>query len=210
MELPARDATRDSPMDDRFQTDAFDKRTPDVSVRFPPLPPWLANRLLHADERIAWVYGPWFNPSWERYVTHPALFLVALGVSVACVGGTWLLSGSWAEEIMLAAAAGAGIVLVSIFVLGIASGYFTRLVVTNRRIIILQGHEVCRSWGLNELPYSLIRYSRLEDDVGLPTVDLDALKGMFGGASDWVADSKSILALGKQLDHIKRRDHDGR
>jgi len=40
---------------------------------------------------------------------------------------------------------------------GIANGYFTRLVVTNYRLLILQGYEVCRSWSIHHLPRSLIR-----------------------------------------------------
>jgi hypothetical protein len=196
------------PTNDRFQSEPFDARLPDVSVHYPPLPPWLGRRLLRDGEKVAWVYGPWSSPSWERYVTHPALFLVALALAVGCFGVGWLVYGSWCEELALLALPAGGIMFGSIFVLGIASGYFTRLVVTNLRLLIVQGQEVCRGWAMNELPYSLLRYRNLADGARMPTVDLDALKSMLGGASDRVADSKTILSFGKQLDQIRAREQD--
>jgi hypothetical protein len=102
-----------------------------------------------------------------------------------------------------------GFVFGSIFVLGIFSGYFTRLVVTNFRLLILQGYEKARSWSLDELPPSLIRYSQQAGAGSSRTVDLDALKTMLGSSSDKVAESKTILAFGKRLEQIKTRQ-DGR
>src|SRR5437868_5836762 len=83
-------------MSDRSQQDVFDARDPDRFRLFPPLPPWLARRLLRPDERVTWVRGPRFNPWWERYVTHPALFLLALALGAACLGAARLIAGSWA------------------------------------------------------------------------------------------------------------------
>ena len=45
-------------------------------------------------------------------------------------------------------------------VLGLCCGYFTRLVATNHRLVILQGYEMCRTWGMDDLPPSLIRHDR--------------------------------------------------
>jgi hypothetical protein len=195
-------------MSDRFQTDAFGDPAPDVTRPFPPLPAWLADRLLRGGEKITWVCGPRWNPSWERYVTHPGLFLLALALGAACLGAGRLLAGTWSGMSMVPALAAGGIVLGSIFVLGLSNGYFTRLVVTNRRLVILQGYEVCRSRGLDQLPRSLIRSDRLRDGEETRTVDLDSLKTLLGGSSDKFADQKTILALGKRLDQIKAREND--
>ena len=97
----------------------------------------------------------------------------------------------------------------SVFVLGIANAHFTRLVVTNLRLIIVQGYAVCRSWNMDELPLSLIRFGMHRDGEGGRTIDLDAVKSLFGGASDQVTDARSILAFGKQLDRIQN-DKKGR
>lgn len=175
---------------------------------FRPLPPWLAKRLLRRGEQITWVRGPQFNPWWERYLTHPALFLFALALAACC----WMLASAVAR---LGAAGlatfsvlvGAAIVLGSIFVLGICCGYFTRLVLTDRRMVVLQGYEVCRSWSILHLPRSLIRVGRLPgDEEWRRTVDMDALKTMLGGASDKFTDAKTILAFAKEIDRLKERE----
>jgi hypothetical protein len=41
-----------------------------------------------------------------------------------------------------------------------------------------------------------------------PTIDLDGVKAMLGGASDQFSDTKTILAFGKHLDRIKARGND--
>src|SRR6266571_9210112 len=111
-----------------FETDPFANPMARVLRLYPPLPAWLARHLLRAGEHVTWVRGPRWNPWWERYVTHPALFLFALALGTACLGAGRLDAGSWSEiEPLLALAAG-GIVLGSILVLGISAGYFTRLV----------------------------------------------------------------------------------
>jgi hypothetical protein len=98
----------------------------------------------------------------------------------------------------------------SIFVLGISSGYFTRLIVTDRRLLIVQGYEVRRRWSIDDLPLSLIRYRRLGGQESTRTVDIDALNTMLGGVPGQVADSKTILALGKRLANIKAQDEQPR
>src|SRR5262249_34482935 len=101
--------------------------------------------------------------------------------------------------------AAGGIVVGSIFVLGFSAGYFTRLVVTSRRILLLQGYEVCRSWRMDDLPPSLIRYTRWDGEESR-MVDLDALQTMLGGTSDKFTEAKTIRAFGKHLDGIIARE----
>jgi hypothetical protein len=189
------------------QAEASRDHVPDISKQSRPLPSWLADRVPPGED-ITWVYGPRFNPSWERYVTHPGLFLGALGIGVAGWGVAW--SVAWAEtELLVVMALVAGIlVLGSVFVLGIANGYFTRLVVTNHHLLILQGYEVCRSWSIHRLPRSLIRYVRPGDGPEKLAVDLDAVKRMLGGSSDKFAPASAILSFGKRVEQIKAREDD--
>jgi hypothetical protein len=196
-------------MPDRYEDDDYDTPDVDLTRQFMPLPPWLADRLLRPGEGVTWVVGPRFNPSWERYVTHPLLFLAALIAGAVLWWTGSLIAGPGAEVAVGLGMAAGCIVLASIFVLGIFSGYFTRLVVTDLRLVIVQGYEVCRSWNLDELPRSLLRYSRGGAGTDVPAVDLDSLKTMLGGASDKFAEATSILSFGKRLDQIKARE-DGR
>jgi hypothetical protein len=192
--------------DDRFQPDLTNVTLPDISRPYLPLPIWIARRILRPNETITWVCGPRFNPAWERYVTHPALFLVALALGTALVAIGRLCSESWTVMPPLAVAAvmaGPALVLGSVFVLGISAAYFTRLVVTNYQLVIVQGYEVCRSWSLHELPPSLVRYGPRRIGEAERHVDLDALQTMLGNATDRFADSKTIIAFGKHLDRIK-------
>ena len=192
-------------MSDRSHTGGFDARAPQFRGSCPPLPWWIADRLLRPDEKVDWVYGPKANPSWERYVTHPALFLASLALGALCLGLGWLARQG--STLPVAPCLGAiMIVLGSVFVLAFSNAYFTRLVVTNFRLVVLQGYEVCRSWKIDDLPRSLVRYGRpggLEDPTLGPAIDLEALQTMLGGASDRFAESKTILAFGKRLDQIK-------
>ena len=196
-------------MSDRYQTDAFDDAAPDVSLSGGALPPWLARRLLKDDEKVAWVRGPRFNPSWERYVTHIMLFLGAAAVGAVAVAVGSLLSEWWPEAMPISVLVALGVVFGSIIVLGLCCGYFTRLVATDRRLFIVQGYEVCRTWNMDDLPPSLIRHGFSANGRRNRTVDFDAVKDMLGGASDQFTDAQSILAFGKQLNHIKARE-DGR
>jgi hypothetical protein len=189
--------------DDRFETDLFNAPPPPISGPHPALPDWLASRVLRAGEEVTWVRGPRLNPWWECYITHPALFLVALAFGAACCWAGRLSVESWSQIPPPLVLAAGGIVLASILVLGISAGYFTRLVVTNLRVVILQGYEVCRSWGLDQLPRSLLRYSKRPGEKEKRAVDLDALRTTLGGSSNQFTDSKTILAFGKQLDRIK-------
>ncbi|MGH7173814.1 MAG: hypothetical protein ACRELF_02110 [Gemmataceae bacterium] len=195
-------------MSERFQDDLPDVPAPEVIGIFQPLPGWLADRLLKADEKVTWVRGPWLNPSWERYITHPVLFLLALAIGAASTVLGGVISGG-SPEILAPLAVGAGfLVIASILVLGIANGYFTRLVVTNFRLVILQGYETVRSWSIDDLPYSMLHYGRRDGDNQKPWIDVDAVKTLFGASSDQFTDAKTILSFGKELDRIRKRDRD--
>ncbi len=202
-------------MSDHFQTEPFNSRPADsfdarLSIDISnhrALPPWLARLLLRADEEITWVRGPRWNPWWERYVTHPVLVFYALGMGVVLLAAGRLHAGSWSEVPPLLALAAPAIVLVSLFVVGICAGYFTRLVVTNFRVFIVQGYAVCRSWSIKDLPPSLVRYEWRGRKRGNQTVDLEALESMLGGSSEQFAAPKKILAFGKHLDGIKAREN---
>jgi hypothetical protein len=192
-------------MSDRVQTSRLNPHPPDVAGPGPRLPWWLARRLLRPGEEVTWVRGPRFNPAWERYLTHPALVLAALGLGAACVAAGWLGTGMDGLPAVLFLAAGA-VVLASIYVVGFSSGYFTRLVVTNARLLVVQGYEVCRSWSIDYLPPSLVRHLPREGGEVGRAVDLDALTTMLGAPSDGFVDAKTILAFSKQLGRIKARE----
>ena len=198
-------------MSDRFRTETFNTiqtspsnaSPPEITHSFPPLPDWLARRLLRSDENVTWVRGPLVSPWWERYVTHPVLFLPALFLGVACLWVGRLCVDSWSDLSPVPACLGGGIILGAIFVLGGAAGHFTRLVVTNCRVVILQGYDVCRGWSIDELPSSLIRYGMREGKGSRVAIDLDALKTVLGSSSGQFSEAKTILEFGKQLDQIK-------
>ena len=202
-------------MTDRYPTDPFggpppydpfDDR-PRGPVRRPaPLPPWLKRRLLRGDEEVTWVAGPRFNPSWERYVTHPLLLVAALGLGLLCVGMGALTTEMWDYSLLSAVLTAFGLFFGALILLGVANGYFTRLVATNYRLLMLQGYEVYRRWDIDDLPRHLVRYRRTAAGEDAPTIDLDAMHTMLGGASDQFVDAKTILAFGKQLGGIRRRE----
>jgi hypothetical protein len=134
------------------------------------------------------------------------LFFVAVVIGAGWYIVTRLLVDPESRMHIVALVAAGSLALLSVFVLGIASGHFTRLVVTNYRIVILQGREVCRGWDIDKLPKSLLRYTLPGPDGFRRTVDLEALQSMLGPASDQIVDANSILMLGKQLDSIKKRE----
>lgn len=179
------------------------------SVSHPRVPLWLANRVLRSHEQVTWVRGPWLNPWWERHVTNPMLFLFALALGGAWLMADWLRAGSVSDISALTVLAAGGIVLASVYVLAFFSGYFTRMVVTDSRLLIVQGYEVRRSWNIDELPPSLVRYARRSGKEERPTVNLEALHTMMGGTSAEFADSKTIQAFGLQLEQIKRGRNEG-
>ncbi|MHB1426654.1 MAG: hypothetical protein ACYC3I_26130 [Gemmataceae bacterium] len=196
-------------MSERLQKGEDDFRVPDLLEKFQPLPRWLADRLLRPDEKVAWVRGPWFNPWWERYITHPALLLVTIPLGAICWGLDRLIVMGHGKMPPLDVFIAAGFLffgIPTIFVLGIANGYFTRLVVTNFRIVCLQGYEICRSWDIDDLPPSLLRYRNLDGEKWMPSIDLEAVKTMLGASADKFTDAKTILSFGKQLDRITTRD----
>jgi hypothetical protein len=176
------------------------------------LPDWLARRLLRKGEEIAWTRGPRWNPWWERYVTHPTLFVQALALAVICVAAGRLGAGSWSATPPWVAVIAIGILLASVFVLGIFAGYFTRLVVTNYRVVIIQGFEVVRNWSVDELPRSLVRHVRKREggpdgelvEKESRAVDVDAVQRLFGSAEGHFAEAKTILEFGKQLERVRR------
>ena len=199
-------------MSDRYQAEGFD----DSLLVFPepftfvqpisPFPAWLAARVLRPDEKVTWVRGPRFNPSWELYVTHPGMLVAALALGALGVATGWRMAGSWSEMPPWPFVAAGGLAFAAILVLGLACGYFTRLVATNQRLFIVQGRELCRNWALDDLPPSLIRRRIRRDGQHDRAIDLDAVKTLLGGASDGFTDAKSILAFGKQLGQIKARE----
>ncbi len=195
-------------MTDPFPTDPTGAPAPNPFRRSSPapLPAWLARRLLRPGEQVVWVRGPRWTPEWERTVTDPTLFLAALVLGGACVAVGTRSAASVAEMPPGPFLAAMGIVLGSVYLLGICAAYFTRLVVTNHRVFMCQGREVCKSWGLHQLPPSLVRFVRRDDGQDSKTVDLDALESMLGGPSDQFSDSKTIVAFGKKLDGIKPRE----
>src|SRR5438093_253744 len=75
---------------DRYDRDrdGYDRPRP-ANVGSAPLPDWLQRRLLREGEEVTSVRGPRWSPSWERYVTHPVLFLggLAAGVLILVAGG---------------------------------------------------------------------------------------------------------------------------
>jgi hypothetical protein len=192
-------------MSDRFQEEPLDDSVPNLVRQYPPLPAWLERRILDPEEEITWVRGPWQGPWWERYATHPLLILGALAVGGACVAGARLMVEDWSEMSPLPGLAAIILFIGTIFVTGISAGFFTRLVVTDFRVMIVQGREVCRVWDLDDLPYSLIRYTPRKRGEPTRTIDLDAVKTLFGQTSNQIVDSRSILAFGKQLDQIKTK-----
>ena len=202
-----------------FQAEPFDVQPPDIArdVRrtepprdHPPLPPWLARRLLRPGEHVTWVTGPRFNPSWEKYVTHIGLFgaAVALGLALVLIG--WIAAGSFGGMSFVYPLLALALIIGSVIVLGFFNGLFTRLVATTHRLVIMQGYEIARTWQIDQLPRSLTRYRRRSDGGEERTLDLDAMRSMLGTASDQFADAKTILAFGKELGHIKAREDDDR
>ena len=202
---------RSGPMSDQFRNDAFDARLPDLAGRSSPLPSWLARRLLREDEQVAWVpQASGSTRRGRRYVAGMRLFLAALGFGMVVVAATaWLFAEMWPPIMLPAALVAGGIVLGSVMVLGFCCGYFTRLVATNQRLVILQGYEVCRTWGMDDLPPSLIRDRISEGGRRNRTVDFDAVTALLGGSSDQFVDAESNPGIGKQLGQIKRHE-DGR
>jgi hypothetical protein len=193
-------------MPDRSPADSFDPRLPQYAWRHPPLPGYLVRRLLRPDEQVTWVRGPKHNPWWEPYATHPVLFVIALALGALCIGVGRLVAGEWAKMPAWALLPAMALVFGSVYVLGISNAYFTRLVVTDMRLFIVQGYEVCKCWNIDQLPLKLIRYRRRAGGLEVRSIDLDALQTMFGGVSDQVMDAKTIRMFGKQLDQIQSED----
>jgi hypothetical protein len=193
-------------MSSTFQDNSFDAQPPDIALHTLPLPAWLARRLLRPGEQVTWVRGPRWNPTWECYITHPGLFLAALAIGGALLAAGRLIAGSWSDLPAPTVLAAAVLVFGAVYVLAIANAYFTRLVVTDLRLVIMQGYEVCRSWALDDLPQALVRYDMRRTGQSRRSVDLTALQTMLGGSTDQFVEGKTIRALSKHLDQIKARE----
>jgi len=195
---------------DLYQPEPHEQPEPRSLRAGPPLPEWLAKALLEPDEKPEWVRGPNYAPPWERALTHPLAFLVALPPAVILVTVGRLLADDWRT---LHPAFGVSAILVligSILVIAFMTAYYTRLVVTERRLLIIQGQSAIRSWGMGDLPPSLLHFGRQAfdgKDAG-PRIDLDKLEKMLGGKSEGVIGSDAIIKFGKQLDRIKGRRPD--
>ncbi len=188
------------------QSEPPDAEAPSVIGTSSPLPPWVARKILRPDETVSWVRGPRLNPSWERYVTHPGLILfpLFLGAVALCASATTTGPAGVFPAIIFTVA----IALPFIFVLGISAGYFTRLVVTDLRVVIVQGYELCWDCDIDYLPPSLIRYDPRRGGKASRSVNLDALQTALGGSSTQFVEAKAILKLAKTIDRIKLRDND--
>src|SRR5262245_60223427 len=200
-------------MSERHEPAFGDEELPDISIDYPPLPRGHARRLLRREERVTWVRGPRFCPWWEPYVTHPIMFLFAAALAAMLV---WIGPRLYAWPNLRAGmnVTAFGLVLGSIVVLAFFNGFFTRLVVTNRRIVVLQGYEVIRSWRMDDLPASLIRFRPRKKGLPSRSIDLEALQSLLtsagSGQSSQFADAKTIHSLARQLDRIKAQDEDPR
>ncbi len=199
-------------MSENIQTDSFSsfqseppgaEPTPVVSSSS-PLPTWVARKILRPDETVSWVRGPRLNPSWERYVTHPALILFPLFLGVVALCAAVQTTGS--AGVLPAIIFTVAISLPFIFVMGISAGYFTRLVVTDLRVIIVQGYELCWDCSIDYLPPSLIRYDPRRGGKAGRSVNLDALQTALGGSSTQFVEAKAILKFAKTIDRIKLGD----
>src|SRR5438105_12790131 len=111
-------------MSEQSQNQPPHEKTNELSLPAPRLPRWLTRRMLTEDEHLVSVYGPKYNPGWERYVTHPLLFLVT-----AIISATWvvvaLVRAGGPENLPAVAGIGAlALVVAAIVILGVSCGYF--------------------------------------------------------------------------------------
>jgi hypothetical protein len=193
-------------------TEQFQNRRPrpvsaDSKAPALTLPAWLARRILAPNETVALVRGPTSNWFLEPYLTHPGLFLVALVPAGISLGIGRSLVNSWKELPPLAGVIAVLFVFGSIIFLASLAGYFTRLVITDQRLIIVQGREVRSSRSVNELPPILLRRNFDRDGhERAPTIDLNAVNTMLG--VDGFVDSNTILTLGKKIDKMREARED--
>jgi hypothetical protein len=171
----------------------------------PPLPQWLGSLFLRPQETVTMVRGPRWSPSIEPFLTHPLTIVVALVIGAGLV---------WLALLIQHPApffSGLGLGLGTLFVVGFSAGHFTRLVVTNQRLFIVQGREMVRQWRADQLPHHLRRYERRDDGrEEAPTIDLGEVTKMLGTSSDGFADANTILQLGKKIDSFKERPDEGK
>jgi len=192
-------------------TERFHDRPPEPAVPVAPslpLPEWLARRILEPGETIALVRGPTGKWWLEPYLTHPLASLAgAIPAAVAITVGRMIVP-SWRDLPPAAGIVAVLFVFASVFVVGLLAGYFTRLVVTDRRLLILQGREIWSSRGIDELPPFLVRRMRDPDGRERRAIDIVTLDSMLGSSNTGIVDSDTILTLGKKIDKLKERRDD--
>lgn len=195
-------------MPDHFQTDPFDTAPlptpPNLARLYTPLPGFLERRLIRPGEEVTFVRGPRWSPAFEPLLTHPLVFGAALLVGALLVGAARLAAHDANSMHPAPVAVAIGIVLGSIMVLAFFNGYFTRLIVTSERLMIVQGIEVRRSWGIEALPPSLLRHDPRRGTAG-KSIDLDAVQTLLGNPSTGFTDAKSIRSFGKQIAQIRKQ-----
>lgn len=170
------------------------------SRKFVPLPQYLQSRL-NKDEKVTWVRGPNSNPWWEPVLVHPLLVGLALLFGVMLLVSGRLIVGTWAEVPPVVWVVALLIPIGSLFLVGLTNAHFTRLIVTNTRLFIVQGYEVCRTWNLNDLPRSLLCFDPRGQEQDKPMIDLDSIQTLLE-SSDRKSSSESIMAFRKRLDQI--------
>src|SRR5262245_57407206 len=89
----------------------------------PPLPRWLARKVLRGNEGVTWVRGPRLQPWWERFATDPLLFVTALAIGAVIVGAGYLGAGSWKETPPACYIVAMGLFFGSIYFLAIWCAY---------------------------------------------------------------------------------------
>lgn len=196
------------PNDQNVSTTPGKDHNVDVARAFNPLPAYVKRQLPGKDEEVIWVRGPRLgNPVWEPFVTNPLLFVVGVAIGALCIYLGSLGEGS-GKQFPVSFGVGAVVsFFLPILLLAFFNGYFTRLVVTDSGVYIIQGSTICRNWELEYLPRSLVRFERRgEDDPIGKTVDVDAMKTMLNSSEGHFTDAKTIKDFGKRLERLRRAE----
>src|SRR5262249_42853855 len=84
-----------------------------------------------------------------------------------------------------------------LILVGIAAGYFTRLVITNQRVMIVQGYEIRKTWRLGDLPRSLVGVKRSDGGELKRTVGMETVTTVVGGGSRQFRGGQDDLGAGQ-------------